>query len=131
MSTILDLTRGKELDQVMDFERDGIKVQVAAADLPDDALRAIATEVAEVANERDLDLRVPAFAGGTAVEATTEAPIDPTEAKEAVTGQLETAFSGYQTVVEQLNDGRRKKERVDVADQETVATELDGAPRLS
>ncbi len=107
----------------MDLKGQGFEATVVAAEQTDEWLLGVAAEIAEAAEDRGLKL--PAFAGETAVEATTEAPVDPTEAKEAVTGQLDTAFSGYQTVTEQLNDGRKKKERVDEADQETVKTEFE------
>lgn len=107
----------------MDLKGQGFEATVIATEQTDEWLLGAAAEIAEAAADRGLE--IPAFAGGTAVEATTETPIDPAEAKEAVTGQLDTAFSGYQTVVEQLNDGRKKKERVDVADPETVEAEFE------
>ena len=107
----------------MDIEGKGVTVQVNPTEQSDGWLIGAAQEIAEAAEARGLEL--PAFAGTVAVEATTEVSVDPPEVKEAITGRLDTAFTGYQTIAEQLNGLRKKKEQVEVADQETVAREFE------
>lgn len=109
----------------MDIEGKGVTVQVDPTEQSDDWLLSAAQEITEAAQARGLEL--PAFAGTVAVEATTEVSDDPLELKEAITGQLGTAFTGYQTIAEQLNgmSMRKKNEQVEVADQETVAKEFE------
>ena len=106
----------------MDIEGKGIKVSVNPAEQPDDWLISAAQEIAEAAEARGSEL--PALASTVAVEATTEVSANPLEVKEAITEQLDTAFTGYQTVAEQLNTGREPEEQFDPADQETFAEEF-------
>jgi hypothetical protein len=44
---------------------------------------------------------------------------------ESLAEQLTTAYKGYETVANLLNDGRKKKEHVEIVDQEKVAKELE------
>lgn len=112
----------------MDIEGKGVKVSVNPAEQPDDWLISAAQEIAEAAEARGLELR--AFTGTVAVESArgdaetdVEAPTPVT--KESLAEQLNTAFMGYQATAEQLNGDRKKKEQIEVADQETVARELE------
>ncbi len=118
----------------MEIKGNGLTVQVDPAEQTDQWLVSAATEIREAAEARGLE--VPAFTGLVAVEgATGEIDVDttaeieryevnPADVKESLLGQLDTAFRGYKTVAEHINGGRKPKEQVAVADQETVATEL-------
>lgn len=106
----------------MDIEGKGLKVRINPAEQPDDWLLSASQEIAEAAEARGLEL--PAFAGTVAVEATTEVSVNPTELKEAITGQLGAAFTGYQTVAEDLNGTRKPEEQFDPVSQEAVAEEF-------
>lgn len=44
---------------------------------------------------------------------------------ESLAEQLTAAYKGYETVATLLNDGRKKKEHVEIVDRETVATEFE------
>jgi hypothetical protein len=119
----------------MEIKGNGLTVQVDAAEQTDQWLIEAATEIREAAEARGLE--VPAFTGlvaveganndidvDTATETARDVKVDPADVKESLLGQLDTAFSGYKTVVEHINGGRSREEQVEVADQETVETEL-------
>lgn len=108
----------------MDLQGRKFNIQVAAADLTDRSLIDAATEIAVVAQERGLE--IPALAGSVALEAANseEAQVDQSDFKETVNNQLDSAFTVYSTLTEQLNVGRSGKEQLQLADAETVEAEF-------
>lgn len=107
----------------MDLKGNGVEVRVNATEQSDEWLESAAQEIVEAAKERGLEL--PAFAGTVAVEAAAqEAKVDPTDLKEAITGQLTTAFMGYQVVGGQINEGLPKKRRFELATAEKLSEEF-------
>jgi hypothetical protein len=136
----------------VDIKRNGLEVRVVAAEQPDEWLLGAAQEIAEAAEARGLEL--PQTAGAVALEGAAQSdepeveavPFTPETAESlasvktrirdrllraegrgevvGIVDQFEFAFTGYQSVAEMLNFGRHKKERVNVANQETVAAEF-------
>jgi len=117
----------------MELERNGVTTVIDFAQLTDPELAVATTEVAEANALRRLDLSVPA--GNVAVEGassdvvtnavemseTIPTPITP----ESLAVQLTAAYKGYETVSKLLNDGRKKKEHIEIVDSEKVATEFE------
>lgn len=109
----------------MDLKGNGINVSVEAAEQSDQWLIDAAQEIREAAEARGLE--VPAFAGVIAVESDTEVirePLDRGEVKTGVVDQLTAANTAYTTVLDSLNDARKKKDRIEVADAETIEREF-------
>lgn len=117
----------------MELERNGAKIEINFGQLTDVELAVATAEVAEANALRRVDLSVPA--GNVAVEgANTDVAIDEVATPETLSTpvtpeslaeQLTVAYKGYETVATLLNDGRKKKEHVEIADRETVAKEFE------
>jgi hypothetical protein len=111
----------------MELKGNGVVVQVKAAEQSSDWLLGAAKEIADAASERGLELFFGA--GVAAVESATQEPetviAPPTNTKESLAEQLISATKGYCAVSEALNAGRRKKDVLDVASDETIAAEFE------
>lgn len=117
----------------MELERNGAKIEINFGQLTDAELAVATTEIAEANALRRVDLSVPA--GNVAVEgATADISTDAVETPEvlptpvtpeSLAEQLTAAYKGYETVASLLNDGRKKKEHVEIADRETIAKEFE------
>lgn len=110
----------------MELKGNGLTVQVNPAEQPDEWLIGAAQEIADAARERGLEL--PFASGAVAVEGAmqsvvAEAPTPPT--KESLAEQLTSASKGYSVIVDALNSGRRKKDMLTTASDETVAAEFE------
>jgi hypothetical protein len=90
--------------------------------LSDDALLEVTNEAIEEVRVRNLPLE----AGSVAVEGALapEVVVSPVT-KEAVSEQLDFAYTGFASTIEGLNKDRKKKDQIPLTDQETLATELD------
>jgi hypothetical protein len=86
-------------------------------------------EILEEVRSRNLELS-PVI-GGVATESAANDVLEPSEAlpnpvtPESLAEQLTAAYKGYETVATLINDGRKKKEHVEIVDRETVATEFE------
>lgn len=101
-------------------------IRVTADDLTDLSLQQAAREIREVAETRGLD--IPALAGSVTVgetagtETIPEKP-DRSEIKTGIVDQLTAANAAYTTILDTLNAAREEKDRIEVADAETVERE--------
>jgi hypothetical protein len=71
---------------------------------------------------------IPSLAGTVAVEGAAQEPVnaevEALDTKESITDQLSVAFSAYETVSEQLNEGRKKTDQLHVTTEESLAADL-------
>jgi len=112
----------------MELKGNGVAIQVNPAELEDDQIVGFAQEIADVAKERGLEL--PFATGVVAVEGATQAvdadaETSSPDTKESLAGQLSTALKGYDTVLDTLNDGRRKKDVIHAAPGHEVEAEFE------
>jgi hypothetical protein len=111
----------------MELDRNGVKVSIDVAEQTDEWLLAAVSEIADEAKERNLT--IPSLAGNVAIEGSaqesTSIEVEPLGTREAITLQLPYATKAYWRVGEQLNDSRDSSERLRIANEETLAAELE------
>lgn len=111
----------------MDIKGQGFEATVVAADQTDQWLLDAANEIREAAEARGLE--VPAFAGATATDATTDVELVAVvevvpETKESIFGQLDSAVTGYNAVMNSLNAGKRRNNKVETQEPATIEAAL-------
>lgn len=104
----------------MDFETNGVTVNVDPTKLSDEQLTGLAQEVAEAARERDLEL--PAFVAGTLAVAEAETPVERTPlTPETLLATFDSAYLSYSFLLDATNTARAEaKGRKKPAQLETV-----------
>lgn len=114
----------------MDLKGNGVQVSVEVASQSDEWLIDAAREIAEAAEARGL--AIPAFIGDIAVTDTMEPSpelegikdVEPVT-RESLSEQLPAAVTGYNTVMDALNGGKRKNRRAEVVGADAITEAFD------
>jgi hypothetical protein len=102
----------------MEFERNDMTVNVNVLEQSDDWLVGAATEIAETAEARGLELSIASgvvlLQGAAEVQAAEEEQEAKTEldTRETLTAQLGTSFQAYKEVIYRLNDGQPLQSKI-------------------